>query len=365
MIEYLPLNKINEQYLEELHLSLSSVIKDDNLILGKAVSNFEKEFSQYCGTSYCVGVGSGLDALKLILLGYIKLGRLNRGDSVIVPSNTFIATALAVIQSGLKPLFVDPDPNTFNITDSTVGPNIKKAKAIIPVHLYGNLCDMPKILDLAKKHNLLVIEDAAQAHGAEDSKGNKAGSFGDAAAFSFYPTKNLGCLGDGGAITTSDSALFSELIKLRNYGKDEDGSYVAIGYNSRLDTIQAAILSIKLKQLDFANAQRQAIAERYFSDIRNIKVELPTKPYSKSHVYYAFVIRVHERYTFIEHLNKNKIGYNIHYPNTLTNEVVLNNFVNKPTKSNSDFSANIISLPLHPLLPETDIKKIIEAVNSY
>ena len=365
MIEYLPLNKINGRFLSSYQESLNEIISGDNLILGNSVEKFEKLFSDYCGTNCCVGVNSGLDALTLILKSYVELGKLKKGDGVIVPTNTFIATALAVIHAGLKPLLVDPNPETYNLDLKVILGEINHAKAIIPVHLYGQLCDMGEILSVAKTQNILVIEDAAQAHGAENENGQKAGSFGHAAAFSFYPTKNLGCLGDGGAITTNDQELFEHILKIRNYGKNLDGNYSEIGFNSRLDSIQAAILSVKLKKLDSDNEVRRKIAIRYCSEIINSKVKLPTIKNIKSHVFYAFVIKVENRPHFIEYLTAKEIGFNIHYPQLLKNEIILNNFVNKPSKSNSDFSANIISLPLHPLLPETDIKKIIDAVNSY
>jgi len=291
MIPFLDLKKINQQYEQELIDSCERVIKSGWYILGNELTAFEKEFSNYCEAKYCLGVASGLDALKLILRAYIELGFMNEGDEVIVPSNTFIASILAISDNNLKPVLVEPQIESYNLDPTLIEAAITdKTKAILTVHLYGQVSSMEKITSIAKKHNLKVIEDAAQAHGAL-SEGKKVGSLADAAGFSFYPGKNLGALGDGGAITTSDEELFGVISALRNYGSHERYKNIYKGTNSRLDEIQAAMLRVKLKFLDKEIEIRRNIAQHYLNGINNPLIMLPKVKDMTSHVWHLFVIQ--------------------------------------------------------------------------
>ena len=269
MIKFLDLHKINDRFRDQFHEALNEDLNDSHFILGKSVTKFENDFSDYCGTRYCIGTGNGLDALTLILKGYIALGQLKEGDKVIVPANTFIATILSVIHAGLTPVFAEPDKATYNISAESIKSVFNdNIKAIIVVHLYGQLVDVDAISKVIKDENVLLIEDAAQAHGAS-CKNGRAGNLTNAGAFSFYPSKNLGALGDGGAIVTNDHDLNSVVRKLSNYGSDIKYENQIIGYNSRLDGLQASFLSIKLQSLNKDNERRQEIARMYLSEINN------------------------------------------------------------------------------------------------
>ena len=311
MIPFLDLYKINQRFEDEFKAKFTSFLDSGYYVLGKNVTAFEKEYAAYCGVTHCIGVGNGLDALRLILEGYIILGDLNKGDEVLVASNTYIATVLAIKQAGLIPVLVESERNTFNFNLEQLEASIsEKSKAIMPVHLYGQLSPMKEILNFAKSYNLLVIEDAAQAHGASNNEGNYAGNLGDAAGFSFYPTKNLGALGDAGAVTTNNSELAVVVKKLRNYGSSSKYVNEYVGINSRLDEAQAAFLRIKLPLLDQDNNRRVEIAKKYLSGIKNEKIKLPNFNNSKDHVFHQFVIQVAERQQFIEHLkNFNPLPY--------------------------------------------------------
>ncbi|HEU0136322.1 MAG TPA: DegT/DnrJ/EryC1/StrS family aminotransferase, partial [Flavobacterium sp.] len=274
MIKFLDLQKINLRHKADFQQQFDDILHGGRFILGDQVQQFEQEFANYCGSQYCIGVGTGLDALVLIFEGYIALGKLKKGDSVIVPANTFIASIFAIMEAGLKPVFVEPQLETYNIDPVLMADSITSdTKAILAVHLYGQLADMEAICRLGKEHNLLVIEDAAQAHGAmqdemfsmmefqsDENVSPMAGNLADAAAFSFYPSKNLGALGDGGAVTTNDDELASVIYSLHNYGSKQKYHHEFIGTNSRLDEIQAAFLRVKLPFLDRDNAARRDIA---------------------------------------------------------------------------------------------------------
>ncbi|MGN6567804.1 MAG: DegT/DnrJ/EryC1/StrS family aminotransferase, partial [Flavipsychrobacter sp.] len=275
MIPFLDLKAINLNYKEAFHKKLDEVLDSGWFILGNAVEQFEREFADYCGTQYCIGVGNGLDALILILEAYIELGVFKQGDEVIVPANTYIASILAISKAGLTPVLVEPSIDDYLINVALIESHItSKTKAILPVHLYGQLCDMEAINALAKKHGLIVIEDAAQAHGAIQN-GKRSGNLGNAAGFSFYPGKNLGALGDAGAVTTNDAQLAEVIHALRNYGSKKKYYNDYKGVNSRLDELQAAFLSAKLKDLDKDNEKRRMIAEYYLKNISNDKIALP------------------------------------------------------------------------------------------
>ncbi|MDD5152330.1 MAG: DegT/DnrJ/EryC1/StrS family aminotransferase, partial [Flavobacterium sp.] len=291
MIKFLDLKKINEPYEIDFQEKLEAFLERCWYILGNEVATFEANFATYCGTKHCIGVGNGFDALVLIFKGYIELGKLQKGDEVIVPANTYIASILSILEADLIPVLVEPKLETYNINPDLILEKItSKTKAILAVHLYGQLAEMEKISEIAIQNNLLVIEDAAQAHGAISDFG-KAGNLSNAAAFSFYPGKNLGALGDAGAVTTNDAELAQTIHSLRNYGSETKYYNDYIGTNSRLDELQAAFLNVKFPHLDEDNIKRKAIAKRYLSEIKNDKIVLPFWDLTDNHVFHLFVIR--------------------------------------------------------------------------
>src|SRR5690606_4064633 len=286
MIKFLDLHQINARFETQFQKVFKRFLDSGHYILGDEVQQFETNFAAYCGTKHCIGTANGLDALILIFKAYIQLGKLQLGDEVLVPANTYIASILSIIHAGLKPVFVEPNPETFNISPSEIEKQItNKTKAILAVNLYGQLADMKNINAIAKKNNLLVIEDAAQAHGAVLSSKLKAGNLGHAAAFSFYPSKNLGALGDAGAVTTNDDELAECIRLMRNYGSKIKYEFEISGFNNRLDELQAAILNVKLPYLDSDNKHRQEIAKRYINEISNPKISLPFYNNDTSHVF--------------------------------------------------------------------------------
>jgi dTDP-4-amino-4,6-dideoxygalactose transaminase len=310
MIPFLDLHASNARNRQAFHDALDRVLDSGRFILGQEVDRFEQEFAAYCGARHCIGVGNGLDALHLTL----RAMGIGPGEEVIVPSNTFIATWLAVSHSGATPVPVEPDPRTFNLDPTRIEAAITpRTRAIIPVHLYGLVSDIDRIAAIARERGLKVIEDAAQAHGAR-FKGRPAGSLGDAAAFSFYPGKNLGALGDGGAITTDDDELATRVRLLANYGSKTKYLHEAKGLNSRLDELQAAFLRVKLRSLDNDNARRRAVASRYVAALRNTELVLPEVADPLSHVWHLFVIRSAQRGRIQRHLRNAEIDSLIHYP---------------------------------------------------
>lgn len=361
-----PFNKIKKQnhLLLDFFVSyLRRAIFSSNFILGNCLLNFENSFAKYCSTKYCVGVASGLDALILILRGY----GVKSGDNVIVPAHTFIATWLAVSHVGARIIPVDILDDAFNINPLKIEKAItSRTKAIIIVHLYGIPCDMKPILKIAQKYKLKVIEDAAQAHGALFNQ-EKVGSLGHAAAFSFYPTKNLGALGDGGAITTNDRKLFDRLTLLRNYGSAKKYFHDLIGYNSRLDDLQAAFLSKKLSQLDFLNRKRNIIANYYLANIKNPKVKLPNLNELAYPVWHLFVIRVEKRKSFINYLKKFGIQTMIHYPRPayLQKAYLEYNFRTSDFPNTEKIKKEIVSIPLDPYLTRKEIVYLVKTINRY
>ncbi len=322
MIDFLNLKQINASYRDELLAACARVIDSGWYIGGQELQLFEQEFSAYCGTQHCVGVANGLDALILTLRAWLELGRLQPGDEVIVPANTYIASILAISANGLTPVLVEPNAASYNICPQNVRRAITgKTRVILPVHLYGQLADMPELLAIAQEHGLLVLEDAAQAHGASIN-GRKAGSWGHAASFSFYPGKNLGALGDAGAITTDDAELADSLRALRNYGSREKYKNLFKGVNSRLDEIQAAMLRVKLGHLDKGTIHRRHIAGIYSRGITHPAVKLPAISNStldaqggtEAHVWHLYVIRSTQRDALQKHLAHQGIQTLIHYP---------------------------------------------------
>lgn len=364
-IPYLDLSKIHKPMQQELDEAYRAVTANEWYIQGEYCDKFEKAFAAYCGVRECIGVGNGLDALRLILMG---MG-IGAGDEVIVPAHTFIATVLAVSYVGAVPVLVDADPDTYLIDVNKIEGHItERTKAVIAVHLYGRLCDMDAICGLAKKHGLYVIEDAAQAHGAKTGD-KKAGSFGDAAGFSFYPGKNLGALGDGGAVTTSDAELAKKIRALANYGAFERYHHIYQGCNSRLDELQAALLLKKLAYLDGWNEERRRIAEKYLREIKNDKIILPEIDFSSlgEHVFHIFPVLCKKREELQEVLRVKGIGSNIHYPIPIPRQGAyeeqgwdMSEFV-----VTEKICAQELSLPLYPGMSVAEVEYVIDCVNAF
>ena len=369
MIPFLDLKAINAQYRDKLLAACTQVIDSGWYISGKEVEDFERKFADYCGTQYAIGVANGLDALILTLRAWKELGRLNEGDEVIVPSNTYIASILAISQNNLKPVLVEPDIHTFNIDTKKIEAAITdRTKAILPVHLYGQLAAMPEIMVIAKKYNLLVLEDSAQAHGAEID-GKKAGSWGDASGFSFYPGKNLGALGDAGAITTNDIELAHMLKAIRNYGSHEKYKNLVPGVNSRLDEIQAAILNVKLQFLDQENQYRRHIADLYLKEIQNLAIELPLTNINAEtdtqHVWHLFVIRTPHREQLQKHLAEHGVQTLIHYPIPPHKQQAYQEWNNFSLPISEQIHAEVLSLPIGPTLSIDEAKQIVQLCNGF
>jgi len=366
MIPFLDLHAINKRFEKQFQEGFRQFLDSGYYVLGNQVKLFEANFAKYCGTTYCIGVGNGLDALRLILEGYKILGKLKENDEVLVASNTYIATILAIKQAGLKPVLVDADFETYNFNiQSLRNPISQNTKAIMPVHLYGQLAPMEEILEISKEYNLLVIEDAAQAHGAKTNDGKRAGNLGDAAGFSFYPTKNLGALGDGGAVTTNDGELADAIAKLRNYGTSTKYVNKLLGFNSRLDELQATFLNVKLPTLASDNSLRRTIAKKYISEIKNDKIILPAYDGSEDHVFHLFVVRVDNRNEFIDYLDRNGIGHLIHYPIAPHKQEALSEYKNLKFPVTEKIHNTIISIPISPLLSEAEVDTIISVLNTY
>lgn len=366
MIHFLNLRKLNQPFEVAFQKKMKQFLDGGWYILGNEVKQFEADFASYCGTKHCIGVGNGLDALVLIFKGYIHLGKLQKGDEVIVPANTYVASILAVLQADLVPVLVEPRLETYNINPEEIQAKItSKTKAILPVHLYGQLCEMKAINEIAQKYNLLVIEDAAQAHGSQFSENEKAGNLSNAAAFSFYPGKNLGALGDGGAITTNDDELANVLFSMRNYGSKVKYENEIIGVNSRLDELQAAFLNIKLKQLDSENEFRRSMAKRYLSEIKNEKIIMPSCDLSQNHVFHLFVIRTSNRLELQNYLKENGIETMIHYPIPPHKQKALSNWNNLSFPITEKIHDEVLSIPLNSGLKASEIQHIITILNQY
>ena len=363
MISFLDLKSINAQYREELIEASTRVIDSGWYIHGAEVNAFEQEFAEYCGTKHCIGVANGLDALILILRAYKELGKLKEGDEVIVPANTYIASILAISENGLKPILVEPDERTYNIDPMLIEQAITpKTKAIMAVHLYGQLADMPSINAIAKKYDLLIIEDSAQAHGASIDR-RKAGNWGHASGFSFYPGKNLGALGDAGAVTTNDDELAHAIRALGNYGSLKKYENLYQGVNSRLDEMQAAFLRIKLKHLDCEIDKRRNVAKAYFQGIDNPIIHLPFWGGDVSHVFHLFVIRIQERDKLQKCLSAKKIQTLVHYPIPPHFQKAYRGHFDKSYPLTELIHQEVLSLPISPVMSEKDIAKVCEVIN--
>lgn len=359
-VSFLPMER---ELNDDLRATFDRVFKRSWYIEGVEDEAFEKAFAEYCGTKYCVGVGNGLDALMLAL----KALGIGSGDEVIVPSNTYIATALAVTYVGAKPVFVEPDIRTFNINPALIESAITpKTKAIMPVHLYGQPCDMDPIMAIAKKHGLKIVEDCAQAHGAI-YKGKKIGTFGDAAGFSFYPGKNLGALGDAGATVTNDKALAEQVRALGNYGSDYKYHHIYKGCNSRLDELQAAFLAAKLPHLERMNVERRRIAQLYSEGIKNPKVITPYVMPDCTPVWHIYGIRCNEREALERHLNAKGVGTNKHYPIPMHMQGCYSDLGIKEglLPIAEEISRTELSIPMYYGMKDDEVQYVVDAINEF
>lgn len=365
MIKFLDLQKINAPYQRELKEAANKVIDSGWYLMGNELDAFEQNYAKYCGTKYTIGVANGLDALRLILRAYIELGLLKRGDEVIVPANTFIASVLAITDNDLVPVFVEPNIKTYNLDSAKIESAItKKTKAILTVHLYGQNSIDDKMLEICKKHNLKLIEDAAQSHGAI-WKGRVMGSIGDAAGHSFYPGKNLGALGDAGAVTTNDDKLASTIKALRNYGSHKKYENIYSGLNSRLDEIQAAFLNVKLKHIAIDIAERRKVANYYLDNINNPKISLPKVNDWEGHVWHLFVIRSQQRDILQKYLFENGIESLIHYPIPPHKQEAFKSYNHLKFPITEDIHEEVLSLPISAVLNDDQLKKIVTVINNY
>lgn len=364
-VPFYDLRAVNARHAEALKAAAARVIDSGWYVLGQEVDAFEREFAAYCGTRHAIGVGNGLDALTLVFRAYRELGVLKEGDEVLVPANTFIATFLAVSQNGLVPVPVEPDPVSFNLdplrAEAAIGP---RTRAIVAVHLYGQLADMAAIGALAGRHGLLLLEDAAQAHGAA-LDGRRAGALGDAAAFSFFPTKNLGALGDGGAVTTQDPALAVTVAALRNYGSDTKYHHRIQGVNSRLDELQAAFLRVKLACIDEDAGSRRRVAQRYLDGIDHPSIVLPRASRDESHVWHLFVVRCDRRDELQRHLLARGIHTQVHYPVPAHRQPAYPSLHHVDLPLTERWQADVLSLPMSPALDEASIDRVIAACQSF
>ncbi len=365
MIKYCDLKKVNGAHGNELRAAVLRATESGWYILGIECKAFENSFAGYCGCTHCIGTGNGLDALTIILLAYKEMGVMNEGDEVIVPANTYIATILAIMHAGLKPVLCEPTTETCNIDPDRIEDAItERTRAIMAVHLYGRTAEMEHINAIARKHSLKVIEDAAQAHGALYN-GKRTGNLGDAAGFSFYPGKNLGALGDGGAITTNDPQLAQTARAIANYGSTEKYVNKYQGVNSRLDELQAAVLSAKLPHLDSDNERRRNIARRYIAEIDNPQVTLPQVEDYSRHVFHVFALMSPQREKLQEHLKAEGIETLIHYPIPPHRQEALKQFSHLSLPTTEQIHREELSLPCNPAMGDEEVTKVIEAVNSF
>jgi len=370
VISFLNLREINGAYQKELIEACTRVINSGWYIGGNELSRFEDEFSNYCGSEHCVGVANGLDALTLTLRAWKELGKIKEGDEVIVPANTYIASILAITENRLKPVLVEPDQESYNLcpikTAEAITPN---TKAIVAVHLYGQLAPMPEIMGLAEQHNLLVLEDAAQAHGASIA-GRKAGNWGHAAGFSFYPGKNLGALGDAGAVTTNDAELAKTIRALGNYGSHKKYENLYQGVNSRLDEMQAAMLRVKLKHLDAETLRRQEIAQAYAQGINHPALVQPIAPSATlailaPHVFHLYVIRSTARAALQAHLAAAGVQTLIHYPIPPHQQQAYARWQTQNLPLTEMIHQQVLSLPISPAMSKDDVLQVIAACNTF
>ncbi|RTJ08677.1 aminotransferase [Campylobacter jejuni] len=361
MIKFLDLQQINLRFNDEISQAFDKVLKSGWFLLGEENKKFENNFAKYCGVKHCIGVANGLDALRLIIKAY----GFGQDDEIIVPANTYIASILAITDNACKPVFVEPDINTYNINPSLIEEKISpKTKAIMVVHLYGQVVDMTKIQEFAKKYNLKIIEDCAQAHGAI-FEGKRVGNLGDAAGFSFYPGKNLGALGDGGCVCTNDDELAFKIRALANYGSHKKYENIYTGLNSRLDEIQARILDVKLKYLDEDNEKRRKIAEIYLNNISHKDVILPKYKNTQNHVWHLFVVRCSKRNALQEYLSKNEVQTLIHYPIPPHKQECYKEYSCLTLPITEQIHNEVLSLPISPVMSEDEAKKVAWLINKF
>ena len=364
-VPFLSLKDVNARYADELKAAAARVIDSGWYVLGQEVAAFEQEFADYCGVRHAIGVGNGLDALTLILRGYKELDALHDGDEVIVPANTFIASFLAITENRLVPVPVEPEADSFNLDPARVRAAIgPRTRAIMAVHLYGQLADMPVLSELAQRHGLLLIEDAAQAHGAL-CDGRRAGAFGHAAAFSFFPAKNLGALGDGGAVVTGDSLLAARIAALRNYGSEVKYRHLYQGINSRLDEMQAAMLRVKLRHLDDEVARRRQVALRYREGIRHPDIQLPSVVQEEQHAWHLFVVRCAWRDALQQHLQAHGIHSQVHYPIPPHRQAAYPALHRLRLPLTEQLHDEVLSLPMGPAMRDEDVARVIAACQCF
>jgi len=360
-VPFLDLKAPHQELKAELVSAFTRVLDSGWYIVGKELESFETKFAEYCGVEHCIGVGNGLDAIHLLLEAY----GIGSGDEVLVPSNTFIATWLAVTRTGAKPVAVEPDPHTYNIDPAAIEAEITpRTAAIIPVHLYGQPADMDVINRIAERHKLVVIEDAAQAQGARYHD-RHVGSLGHAAATSFYPGKNLGALGDGGAVLTSDAAIADKVRELRNYGSKVKYRHDKLGYNSRLDEMQAAFLALKLSKLDGANARRREIAQRYTEALVGTRIQAPNVPTWADPVWHLYVVRTAQRDKLQRHLKQHGVETLVHYPIPPHLQQCYVGMMNKPLPISELLASEILSLPMYPSMTVAEVDHIIKSLRDF
>ena len=361
MIPFLSLKDVNNRFRGEIDSRIKTILDRGWYLQGEENNTFAKNFAAYCGTEYALGVANGLDAINLIIRGY----GFGAGDEIIVPANTFIATILAVSENCCTPVLVEPDINTYCIDPDKIEAAItERTKAIIVVHLYGQAVPMEKVWAIARKYNLKVIEDAAQAHGAI-YQGRRTGNLGDAAAFSFYPGKNLGAMGDAGGVTTNDKELFEKIKAIANYGSDRKYHHIYKGVNSRLDEIQAAVLDVKLNHLDADNARRREIAKSYRERITNPRITLPQVYDELAHVWHIFAIRCDDRAALAAHLEANGIETNIHYPTPPHLQGAYCEWADRSYPTTEKIHREVLSLPMSPTMTDAEVASVMDTVNRF
>ena len=373
MIKFLDIQRITQSHEDEINEAIQRVVKSGWYLLGNEVKVFETHYANYIGTKHCIGVANGLDALRLILKAYIEMGIMNEGDEIIVPANTYIASILAITDNRLKPVFVEPNINTFQIDDSLIEVAISpRTKAIMIVHLYGQCAYTEKVSDICSKHGLKLIEDNAQAHGCvyndqriKNKEQRRTGSLGDAAGHSFYPGKNLGAFGDGGAVTTNDNILAEMIRSLANYGSSKKYMCEFMGLNSRLDEIQAAVLDVKLKYLDKETETRRKVAEYYITNIKHRDIHLPNVMDWNSNVFHIFPILSHRRDELQSYLTENGIQTIIHYPIPPHKQICYQVFNQLSLPITERIHNEELSLPMSPVLTENEVINIVDLINRW
>lgn len=365
MIKFLDLQKINAQYEQELKIAANRVIDSGWYLMGKELETFEQSYATLCNVEFALGVSNGLDALRLIFKGYIELGIMTKGDEVIVPANTYIASVLAITDNDLIPVFVEPNLETYNLDSNKIEAAItSKTKAILTVHLYGQNSIDDQMLELCLQHDLKLIEDGAQSHGAK-WKNKISGGIGDAAGHSFYPGKNLGALGDAGAVTTNDKDLARTISALRNYGSEKKYENIYKGLNSRLDEIQAAFLNVKLKYIQDDINNRRKVADYYLNNIKNKNIILPYVIEEEGHVWHLFVIRTKDRNGLQDFLTKNGVQTLIHYPIPIHHQNAYKEYIQISLPITESIHDQIISLPISAVITLFELEIIVDVINKY